>query len=106
MVIFITLLAGFVPLLQVTFFTLLEDFYPDRLAVKDRDKTTRITGVILIKTLTQSPPPRSHRHHSTMLRVSLVLLVSSDLHEHLSLELAQLSDLILPRFLHQNIAFA
>jgi hypothetical protein len=26
-VIFITLLAGFVPLLQVTFFTLLEDFY-------------------------------------------------------------------------------
>jgi hypothetical protein len=27
-VIFITLLAGFVPLLQVTFFTLLEDFYP------------------------------------------------------------------------------
>jgi hypothetical protein len=39
MVIFITLLAGFVPLLQVTFFTLLEDFYPGRLAVKDRDKT-------------------------------------------------------------------
>jgi hypothetical protein len=27
MVIFITLLAGFVPLLQVTFFALLEDFY-------------------------------------------------------------------------------
>jgi hypothetical protein len=26
-VIFITLLAGFVPLLQVMFFTLLEDFY-------------------------------------------------------------------------------
>jgi hypothetical protein len=42
------LLAGFVPLLQVTFFTLLEDFYPGRLAVKDRDKTHRITGVILI----------------------------------------------------------
>jgi hypothetical protein len=39
MVIFITLLAGFVPLLQVTFFVLLEDFYPGRLAVKDRDKT-------------------------------------------------------------------
>jgi hypothetical protein len=37
-VIFITLLAGFVPLLQVTFFTLLEDFYLGRLAVKDRDK--------------------------------------------------------------------
>jgi hypothetical protein len=47
-VIFITLLAGFVPLLQVTFFALLEDFYPGRLAVKDRDKTHRITGVILI----------------------------------------------------------
>jgi hypothetical protein len=47
-VIFITLLAGFVPLLQVTFITLLEDFYPGRLAVKDRDKTPRITGVILI----------------------------------------------------------
>jgi hypothetical protein len=27
MVIFITLLAGFVPLLQVTFFALLEDIY-------------------------------------------------------------------------------
>jgi hypothetical protein len=27
-VIFIALLAGFVPLLQVTFFALLEDFYP------------------------------------------------------------------------------
>jgi hypothetical protein len=27
MVIFIALLAGFVPLLQVTFFVLLEDFY-------------------------------------------------------------------------------
>jgi hypothetical protein len=47
-VIFITLLAGFVPLLQVTFLTLLEDFYPGRLAVKDWDKTHRITGVILI----------------------------------------------------------
>jgi hypothetical protein len=43
-----TLLAGFVPLLQVTFFALLEDFYPGRLAVKDQDKTPRITGVILI----------------------------------------------------------
>jgi hypothetical protein len=32
----------------VTFFTLLEDFYPGRLAVKDRDKTPRITGMILI----------------------------------------------------------
>jgi hypothetical protein len=42
------LLAGFVPLLQVMFFTLLEDFYLGRLAVKDRDKTPRITGVILI----------------------------------------------------------
>jgi hypothetical protein len=39
MVFIITLLAGFVPLLQVTFFVLLEDFYPGRLAVKDRDKT-------------------------------------------------------------------
>jgi hypothetical protein len=47
-VIFITLLAGFVPLLQVTFFALLEDLYPGRLAVKDWDKTHRITGVILI----------------------------------------------------------
>jgi hypothetical protein len=47
-VIFITLLAGFVPLLQVMFFALLEDFYLDRLVVKDRDKTQRITGVILI----------------------------------------------------------
>jgi hypothetical protein len=48
MVIFIMLLAGFVPLLQVMFFALLEDFYPGRLAVKDQDKTHRITGVILI----------------------------------------------------------
>jgi hypothetical protein len=48
MVIFITLFAGFVPLLQVTFFALLEDLYPGRLAVKDQDKTHRITGVILI----------------------------------------------------------
>jgi hypothetical protein len=47
-VIFIALLAGFVPLLQVTFFALLEDLYLGRLAVKDRDKTPRITGVILI----------------------------------------------------------
>jgi hypothetical protein len=39
MVIFIMLLAGFVPLLQVTFFALLEDLYLGRLAVKDRDKT-------------------------------------------------------------------
>jgi hypothetical protein len=39
MFIIFTLLAGFIPLLQVTFFTLLEDFYPGRLAVKDRDKT-------------------------------------------------------------------
>jgi hypothetical protein len=46
-VIFIMLLAGFIPLLQVTFFALLEDFYPGRLAVKDWDKTPRITGVIL-----------------------------------------------------------
>jgi hypothetical protein len=42
------LLAGFVPLLQVTFIALLEDFYPGRLAVKDWDKTPGITGVILI----------------------------------------------------------
>jgi hypothetical protein len=47
-VIFITLLVGFVSLLQVTFFVLLEDFYPGRLAVKDRDKTPRISGMILI----------------------------------------------------------
>jgi hypothetical protein len=32
----------------VTFFALLEDYYPGRLAVKDRDKTHRITGGILI----------------------------------------------------------
>jgi hypothetical protein len=37
------------PRLQVTFFALLEDFYPGRLAVKDRDKTPRIIGVILIR---------------------------------------------------------
>jgi hypothetical protein len=48
MVIFIMLLAGFVPLLQVTFSALLEDFYPGRLTVKDRDKTPRIIGLILI----------------------------------------------------------
>jgi hypothetical protein len=47
-VVIITLLAGFVPLLQVTLFALLEDFYSGRLAVKDQDKTPRITGVILI----------------------------------------------------------
>jgi hypothetical protein len=34
MLILSTLLAGFVPLLQVTFFALLEDCYPGRLAVK------------------------------------------------------------------------
>jgi hypothetical protein len=34
----ITLLAEFVPLLQVMFIALLEDFYLGRLAVKDRDK--------------------------------------------------------------------
>jgi hypothetical protein len=39
----------------VTFFTLLEDFYPGRLAVKDRDKTHRIAGVILITTLLEEP---------------------------------------------------
>jgi hypothetical protein len=37
-VIFITLLAGFISLLHVTFFTLLEDFYPGRLAMKDWKK--------------------------------------------------------------------
>jgi hypothetical protein len=39
MVIFIVLLAGFIPLLQVTLLALLEDFYLCRLAVKDQDKT-------------------------------------------------------------------
>jgi hypothetical protein len=38
-VIFIMLLAGFIPLLQATFFALLEDFYLGRLALKDWDKT-------------------------------------------------------------------
>jgi hypothetical protein len=38
-VIFITLFAGFIPFLQVTFSALLEDFYPGRLDVKDQDKT-------------------------------------------------------------------
>jgi hypothetical protein len=47
-VIFITLLAGFIPLLQVTFFVLLEDLYPGRLAVKERDKTHRIIPLIHI----------------------------------------------------------
>jgi hypothetical protein len=55
-VIFIMLLAGFVPLLQVTFFALLKDLYLGRLAVKDRDKTHRITGVIRIN----STHPASH----------------------------------------------
>jgi hypothetical protein len=48
MMIFVMLLAGFVPLLQVTVFALLEDLYLGRLAVKDWDKTHRITGLILI----------------------------------------------------------
>jgi hypothetical protein len=47
-VIFIMLLAGFVSLLQVTFFALLEDFYLVRLTVKDRDKTSRIISLIHI----------------------------------------------------------
>jgi hypothetical protein len=47
-VIFITLLARFVPLLQVTFFALLEDFYPGRLAVKDWDKTQGSRVVVAI----------------------------------------------------------
>jgi hypothetical protein len=51
-----TLLAGFVPLLQVTFFALLEDFYLDRLVVKDQDKTPRIIGLILIRKLHGSGP--------------------------------------------------
>jgi hypothetical protein len=61
MVIFITLLAGFVPLLLVTFFVLLEDFHLGRLAVKDRDKTLRITGVILI-TFDAWKVPGSKKH--------------------------------------------
>jgi hypothetical protein len=36
------------PHLQVTFFVLLEDFYPGRLTMNDRDKTPRIIGVIYI----------------------------------------------------------
>jgi hypothetical protein len=56
------LLAGFVPLLQVTFFALLEDFYPGRLAVKDWDKTQRITGVILIMSSQIYAPKSSTRN--------------------------------------------
>jgi hypothetical protein len=48
MVIFIMLLARFVPFLQFTFFALLEDLYPVRLSMKDREKTSRIIGLILI----------------------------------------------------------
>jgi hypothetical protein len=47
-VIYITLPAGFVPLLQVTFIVLLENFYLGRLTVKDRDKTHMIIVLILI----------------------------------------------------------
>jgi hypothetical protein len=56
------LLAGFIPLLQVTFFALLEDFYPGRLAVKDWDKTQRITGVILIMSSQIYAPKSSTRN--------------------------------------------
>jgi hypothetical protein len=49
MLIIFMLLAGFIRLLQMTFFALLEYFYPDRLAVKDWDKTPRITGIFVVK---------------------------------------------------------
>jgi hypothetical protein len=47
-VIFITLLAGFVPLLQVTFFALLEDYLSGLTRCERSGKNSRITGVILI----------------------------------------------------------
>jgi hypothetical protein len=48
MVIFITLLAGFVPLLQVTFFVLLEDFISGLTRCERSGQNSRITDVILI----------------------------------------------------------
>jgi hypothetical protein len=43
----------------VTFFALLEDCYPGRLAVKDRDKTPRITGVKDCALILCGPAPAS-----------------------------------------------
>jgi hypothetical protein len=48
MVIFITLLAGFVPLLQVTFFALLEDLSIGLTRCERSGQNSRIIGVILI----------------------------------------------------------
>jgi hypothetical protein len=47
-VIFITLLAGFVPLLQVTFFALLEDYLSGLTRCERSGQNSRIAGVILI----------------------------------------------------------
>jgi hypothetical protein len=47
-VIFITLLAGFVPLLQVTFFALLEDYLSGLTRYERSGQNSRIAGVILI----------------------------------------------------------
>jgi hypothetical protein len=46
-VIFITLLAGFVPLLQVTFFALLEDYLSGLTRCERSGQNSRIAGVIL-----------------------------------------------------------
>jgi hypothetical protein len=48
MVIFIMLLAGFVPLLQVTFFALLEDLSIGLTRCERSGQNSRILGVILI----------------------------------------------------------
>jgi hypothetical protein len=47
-VIFITLLAGFVPILQVTFFALLEDLSIGLTHCERSGQNSRILGVILI----------------------------------------------------------
>jgi hypothetical protein len=41
---FIAFLAGFVPLLQVTFFALLEDFYPARSAISRQKSRLKQMG--------------------------------------------------------------
>jgi hypothetical protein len=79
--------AGWIrPRLQVTFFALLEDFYLDILAVKDRDKTHRITGVILIIT------SLLHSHLQLLLMILLLLIKISPMTR---LGLDQLLELVL-----------
>jgi hypothetical protein len=47
-VIFIVLLAGFIPLLQVTFIALLEDYLSGLTGCERSGQNSRITSVILI----------------------------------------------------------